>query len=407
MCLGIGLPLPLPLSIYILLLFVFIRSTPIIFRQPPLSAVSNIFILPLDKLVWYSYAALIFCVIFIMGFQMGHPLLEAQITLFDVVSFVTGAVAQQGTNFDIPSLSGRFVLITTFVATLALFTSYSASIVALLQSLSESIHTLDDLLASPLTLALKDTDTTREIFSSNESVLNRIRVKIEPMGKNAWIADEYNGISKVRADLFAFLVDAPSAYNAITRTYTESEKCRLSEIKVFPSPMNTITVAKYSAYKELIKQRYILCTKPSYKMVRTYIHTRTPFILIANTQLIYAIFQFLKEYCGCVKWDWYFKRGWNGCQRNQCAKVMDAILPVLAFAKCIHWFMYTFLVPSFRWQFSVLNSTSIAATSILLKQRGEFLKQKWPSHQGIQKHDIDFCVFFYSFPVLFSLLHAS
>ncbi|XP_055325383.1 glutamate receptor ionotropic, kainate 2-like [Sitodiplosis mosellana] len=239
---------------------IFAISTPIIFRQPPLSAVSNIFLLPLDKTVWYCCAALILCVIFIMGIQMGHPLLEAQITLFDVVSFVFGAVCQQGTHLLIPSLSGRFVLITTFVATLALFTSYSASIVALLQSPSESIHTLDDLLASPLTLALKDTRSVRRIFSSDDShrILRMVYAKkIEPMGTDAWIADESIGIGKVRASLFAFLVDTPSAYNVIQRTYSELEKCRLSEIKVFPLPMNTITVARNSAYKELIKQRIL------------------------------------------------------------------------------------------------------------------------------------------------------
>lgn len=238
----------------------YIRSTPIIFRQPPLSAVRNIFLLPLDKTVWYCYAALILCVIFIMGIQMGHPLwLEAPITLFDVVSFVFGAVCQQGTHLLIPSLSGRFVLITTFVATLALFTSYSASIVALLQSPSESIHTLNDLLASPLTLALKDTHSVRHIFSSDENqhIFRLVYTKkIEPMGQNAWIVDESIGIDKVRAELFAFLTDTPSAYNVIQKTYTELEKCRLSEMKVFPSPMNTITVARNSAYKELIKQRY-------------------------------------------------------------------------------------------------------------------------------------------------------
>lgn len=235
----------------------FIRSTPIIFRQPPLSAVSNIFLLPLDKTVWYCYAALILCVIFIMGIQMGHPLLEAQITLFDVVSFVFGAVCQQGTHLFIPSLSGRFVLITTFVATLALFVSYSASIVALLQSPSESIHTLNDLLASPLTLAVKNSTYTRtSVLNDSQRLWKRVYdEKIEPLGTQAWINDVYDGIDKVRTQLFAFLVDTPSAYRAILTTYTELEKCRLSEIKVFHSPMNTITVQRNSAYKELIKQR--------------------------------------------------------------------------------------------------------------------------------------------------------
>lgn len=256
--------------------FAFICSTPIIFRQPPLSAVSNIFLLPLDKMVWYCYAALILCVIFIMGIQMGHPLLEAQITLFDVVSFVFGAACQQGTHLFIPSLSGRFVLITTFVATLALFTSYSASIVALLQSPSESIHTLDDLLASRLTLAVKDSNTTRRFFSSeSKTVLRRLyNEKIQPMGTNAWITDEYIGIERVRSELFAFLIEAPLAYNAISHTYTELEKCRLSEIRVFASPMNTITVARNSGYKQLIKQRFVVAAAPFFSCVYFYFDSK-------------------------------------------------------------------------------------------------------------------------------------
>lgn len=167
---------------------------------------------------------------------------------------------QQGTHLFIPSLSGRFVLITTFVATLALFTSYSASIVGLLQSPSESIHTLNDLLDSPFAIAVKDTESMRSYFlNESRTVLRRLYVeKIEPLGSDAWINDEYMAINKVRTELFAFLVDSPSAYSAISNTYTESEKCRLSEINVLHLPMNTITVARNSVYKELIKQRYLL-----------------------------------------------------------------------------------------------------------------------------------------------------
>lgn len=62
-----------------------------------------------------------------MRIQMIHPLLRKQFTFFDIVSFVVGAVCQQGTHLLIPTASGRFVLITTFLATLALFTSYSGA----------------------------------------------------------------------------------------------------------------------------------------------------------------------------------------------------------------------------------------------------------------------------------------
>lgn len=280
---------------FLLLLFVY-KSTPIIFRQPPLS---NIFLLPLDKMVWYCYAALILCVIFIMGIQnvhqMGHPLLEAhQITLFDVVSFVFGAVFQQGTHLFIPSLSGRFVLIVTFVATYSTFASYSGGIFSLLQSPIESIHTIDDLLDSPLTLALKNTPYTREIFlNESHSYLRRVYdEKIQPNGINAWISDEHIGMNRVRTDLFAFLIDAPSAYHAIAKMYTETEKCRLSEIKVFPISMNTITVARNSGYKELIKQRYGICACTHFTIIRTFYFDCTE-----NRRISVLIYIFL---CVCV-----------------------------------------------------------------------------------------------------------
>lgn len=204
-------------------------------------------------------AALILLVIFIMGIQMRHPLLEAPITLFDTATFVFGAVCQQGTHLLIPSLSGRFVLITTFVATLALFTSYSASIVSVLQRPSGSFRTLNDLIDSPFAIALKNTESIKSCFlNESRTVLRRLYdEKIAPMGQNAWINDEYIAMHKVRTELFAFLVDSPSAYSAISNTYTESEKCRLSEIQVLHLPMNTITMAQNSVYKELIKQRYL------------------------------------------------------------------------------------------------------------------------------------------------------
>lgn len=131
------------------------------------------------------------------------------------------------------------------------FTSYSASIVALLQSPSNSIRTLNDLLASPLKLSVQDAGYTRFNFlKENDSTLQHVyKTKIEPRGKDGWIYDEYIGVEKVRTELFAFLIETPSAYKAISRTYTESEKCSLSEIHVLRLPMCTITVKRNSPYK--------------------------------------------------------------------------------------------------------------------------------------------------------------
>lgn len=119
-----------------------------------------------------------------------HPILRRKMSPFDIVSFVWGAVCQQGTHLVIPTTSGRFIIMTTFLATLAIFTSYSASIVALLQSPSHLIRTIDDLMNSPLKMALQEAGYNRyNYLMENISILNEVYdKKIKPMGKNGWVS---------------------------------------------------------------------------------------------------------------------------------------------------------------------------------------------------------------------------
>lgn len=214
--------------------------TPIIFRQPPLSTIANIFILPLvtsghcilllmlfkrveiavttpsrcDKIfpegwkkmifacnlfvgffllqnadVWICCSLITIVITIIMFSQFMHPTIRGKMTSFDVVSFVIGAVCQQGTHLVIRTLSGRFIIITTFLAMLAIFTSYSASIVALLQSPSHLITTIDDLLNSPIKLALQDAGYNRYSYlKDNDSLLTKIYdKKIRPFGDAGWV----------------------------------------------------------------------------------------------------------------------------------------------------------------------------------------------------------------------------
>lgn len=119
-----------------------------------------------------------------------HPILRHKMSPFDIVSFVWGAVCQQGTHLVIPTTSGRFIIMTTFLATLAIFTSYSASIVALLQSPSHLIRTIDDLMNSPLKMALQEAGYNRyNYLMENISILNEVYdKKIKPMGKDGWVS---------------------------------------------------------------------------------------------------------------------------------------------------------------------------------------------------------------------------
>lgn len=192
-----------------------------------------------------------------MLFQLTHPVLKRMsISAADVASFIWGAVCQQGTHLLIPTTSGRFVVVTTFLATLALFTSYSASIVALLQSPSNFITSIDDLIASPLKVAIHQSGYARYIMRANYTGVSELYAKkVQPQGESGWIYDPFIGVERVRTELFAFQVDSPSAYKAISRTFTESEKCSLSELQMIILPRTTILVERNSGYKELIRQR--------------------------------------------------------------------------------------------------------------------------------------------------------
>lgn len=229
----------------------------LVFRQPPLSSVSNIFVLPLSPRVWQCCIILSLLILLIMACQLLHPVLRNRVSVIDVSTFLWGAVCQQGTHLNIPTISGRFVVITTFLAMLSLFTAYSATIVALLQKPSCFIRTVDDLIASPLKVGAHDAGYSRfYIMHNNDSVATRFyERKMLPYGNKSWIYDPFVGIDRVRRELFAYQVDIASAYKAIRRTFTESEKCSLSELQLINLPLATFAVERNSAYKELIKQR--------------------------------------------------------------------------------------------------------------------------------------------------------
>lgn len=79
-----------------------------------------------------------------------------------IVSF--GAMCQQGASSVPDKISGRILTLFIFVSLMFLYTSYSANIVALLQSSSKSIQTLEDLLKSRLAVGVDDTVFNRFYF---------------------------------------------------------------------------------------------------------------------------------------------------------------------------------------------------------------------------------------------------
>lgn len=139
-----------------------------IFKAPPLTYVTNVFTLPFDTYVWccsFALIAVILVVIYvILVWEWRDPIFKNKgITLyslrpniFDVFLLEIGAVTQQGYDSEPRSNAGRIATIFTFIALMFMYTSYSANIVALLQSTTESIRTLEDLLTSRISLGVED-----------------------------------------------------------------------------------------------------------------------------------------------------------------------------------------------------------------------------------------------------------
>lgn len=91
--------------------------------------------------------------------------------LGDVFLLIFGATCQQGSNVTPRSVTARIIMMLAFVILMFLYTSYSANIVALLQSPSTKIRTLEDLYRSRLRIGVDDTVFNRYYFSVNSLVL--------------------------------------------------------------------------------------------------------------------------------------------------------------------------------------------------------------------------------------------
>ncbi|GLH05543.1 Ionotropic receptor 75a [Gryllus bimaculatus] len=170
-----------------------------------------------------------------------------------------GAVCQQGSPTESRGASGRIVSFMLFVLVIFLYTSYSANIVALLQSSTSSIRTLSDLLHSRLDVGVHDMVYNRHYFKiASDPVRSALyRKKVAPPGaKDRFMALE-EGIERVRLGLFAFHSELSSGYNVIQRTFREDEKCGLQTIPFLQVVDPYLALRKNSAYKELFRVVFV------------------------------------------------------------------------------------------------------------------------------------------------------
>ncbi|KAL6264671.1 hypothetical protein P5V15_004771 [Pogonomyrmex californicus] len=284
-----------------------------IFRKPLLSTVKNIFALPFQRNVWIAIAVflvLVFCLLYISTTWEYYQdvstksvaywsQLNAAPTVTENLLILIGAFAQQGYSYEPHRVPSRIVTLMLLLASLSLYASYTANIVALLQSTTDSIRTLSDLLYSPLKLGVQDVQYNRHYFKVLQDPIRKaiLEEKIEPKGqKSNWLSLE-EGVRRIRNESFGFHGAASPIYQVIQRTFQEEEKCGLSEIDYINAIYPLLVIQKQSPYLEIIKngalklREYGLKYRDEYRLYikKPVCSSQTSFITIGFTECYFAI----------------------------------------------------------------------------------------------------------------------
>nr|ULA45343.1 chemosensory ionotropic receptor IR75p.1 [Agrotis segetum] len=236
-----------------------------VFREPPLSYISNIFTLPFSGAVWLAiFICVLGCSIFLYiaskwEATMGMHPLQLDGSWADVLILIIGAVLQQGCTLEPRYGAGRCVTLILFVALTILYAAYSANIVVLLRAPSSSVRSLPDLLNSPLKLGASDFEYNRYFFKKlNDPIRKTIyEKKIAPKGKKPNYYSMKDGVERIRKGLFAFHMELNPGYRLIQETYQEDEKCDLVEIDYINEIDPWVPGQKRSPFKDLFKINFL------------------------------------------------------------------------------------------------------------------------------------------------------
>ncbi|XP_075973045.1 uncharacterized protein LOC142974531 [Anticarsia gemmatalis] len=244
-----------------------------VFQQPKLSYENNLFLLPFNTTVWYSTVVLVFLIYLVLFLvtkwewkktsddietrEKDAGILRANV--IDVVVLMFGAACQQGSPCELKGSLGRVVMLVLFLALMFLYTSYSANIVALLQSSSSHIKTLDDLLHSRIKFGVHDTVFNRYYFSTATEPTRKAiyEKKVAPPGTTPNFMTMDEGVIQMRKGLFAFHMETGVGYKFVGKYFNEGEKCGLREIQYLQVIDPWLAVRKNSPYREMFKIGYV------------------------------------------------------------------------------------------------------------------------------------------------------
>ncbi|KAJ9598629.1 hypothetical protein L9F63_010683 [Diploptera punctata] len=229
------------------------------FLKPSLSAVSIIYELPFSTSIWITYIVtiVILAMVLMLTRRVHHHMSKSTqrpVTWGETIVDVLAIVFQQDALHVPRNISSRILFIFVLILSLFMTTSYSAIIVSLLQTSSNAIKTLSDLMKSPLKLSMVDV-FVNETTDPEVTWVFKEKLYTQPF-QEAFTTEEI-GVHKIRRGLFAFH-GLSGSYKIISDIFEEGEKCRYQEIKMFSSLHMSLTARKDSPYTPHIKERVSL-----------------------------------------------------------------------------------------------------------------------------------------------------
>lgn len=240
-----------------------------VFKSPKLSYTDNVFLLPFNRSVWASLVAmvaissLVLCVA--TRTERKANISEAQDpsvlrpSLYESFFVLFCAICQQGSSSLPLSFGSRLITMVSFTALMFLYASFSANIVALLQSPSSKIKTLEDLYISRIKLGVDDTVFNHYYFSHAEERVRKLiyyeKIKQKDGKENFFNISD--GVKMVRDGLFAFHMEVGVGYKILQEIFEEDDKCSLQEIQYLQVIDPFYAIQKNSSYKELFKVGFL------------------------------------------------------------------------------------------------------------------------------------------------------
>ncbi|VVC30078.1 Ionotropic glutamate receptor [Cinara cedri] len=234
-----------------------------LFRQPSLSSVYNILLLPFTFELWLTAWLVVFVFVLVLVIltrtidRIKKDVKNSMSTL-EIFTLVHGAVCQQGYSVSRNCESIRVVVFVLFSTSLFVYISYSASISALIQSNSNSISSVRDIVDSSMTFSAQISPYGKYYFEETDNHLIKTLYKRKMLiNGNKAFTSASEGMRKIRTEFHGFMTEVISAYKIIANEWREEEKCGLTEIQIFDLPPLSIPLVKNSGHRDLFKQKLI------------------------------------------------------------------------------------------------------------------------------------------------------